>query len=110
MYTKSIIQQTVEMFEAKNSFKTAIESLMEKYNIEDSVFIFNKGMMHEVVNGYFVVENEYNNISEAISNCNISTMGVRIMGNKFQIGTIHNKIAECESNKPIFDLTRLEEI
>ena len=31
MYTKSIIQQTVESLRAKENFKMAIENLMEKY-------------------------------------------------------------------------------
>ena len=39
---------------AKDSLRTAIEQLMEKYNIEDSVFVLKNGFMHEVVEGYFV--------------------------------------------------------
>ena len=42
MYTKSIIQQTIEALRAKDNFRAAIESLMEKYNIEDSVFVLKK--------------------------------------------------------------------
>ena len=108
MYTKSIIQQTVEAMQAKAAFKNSIEALMEKYNIEDSVFAFHNGTMHEVVEGYFVTEKEFDNISEAISACDINSMGIRVMGNNFQVGTLHNKISECTSDKKVFDLKRLE--
>lgn len=110
MFTKSIIQQTVEAFQTKNQFKSAIAQLMEKYNIEDSVFVFRNGSMHEVVEGYFVTENNYDNLDEAISACNVNTMGIRIMGTKYQTGTIHNKISECSTDKQVFDLKRLENV
>lgn len=110
MYTKSIIQQTVERLQTKNQFKGAIAQLMEKYNIEDSVFVFRNGSMQEVVEGYFATENDYDNLDEAVSNCDINTMGIRIMGTKFQTGTIHNKISECSADKQVFDLKRLEDV
>lgn len=110
MFTKSIIQQTVEAMQIKNDFRTAIENLMEKYNIEDSVFVFYNGMMHEVVEGYFVTENEFTNLAEAISACNIETMGVRIIGTTFQIGAIYEKLSECADDKKVFDITRLTEV
>lgn len=110
MFTKSIIQQSVESMQVKSNFKIAIEQLMEKYNVEDSVFVFKNGTMHEVVEGYFVTENEYDNLNTAISECNINTMGIRIMGNNFQTGTIHTKISECAKEKKIFDLRRLQNV
>lgn len=110
MFTKSIIQQTVESMQMKNNFKSAIEQLMERYNIEDSIFAFKNGLMQEVVDGYFVVENEYDNLNAAISECNINTMGIRIINNTFQVGTIHTKISECATDKPIFDIKKLESI
>ena len=111
MYTKSIIQQTVEAIRAKDSFKTSIENLMEKYNIEDSVFVLKNGFMNEVVEGYFVTENEYDNLDEAMSNCDVNTMGIRIIGNVFHTGKIYNRLSECvDSNKKVFDLKRLENV
>lgn len=110
MYTKSIIQQTVEAIRAKDNFKTGIEQLMERYNIEDSVFVLKNGFMHEVVEGYFVTENEYTDLNEAMSNCDINTMGIRIIGNRFQTGKIHNRLSECANDKKVFDLKRLEDV
>lgn len=112
MYTKSIIQQNVENLKAKNNFRTAMESLMDKYTIEDSVFIADKsGNIFEATMGYFVVDNEYNNIQEAISSCNINNMCVRIINNeKFQVGTLNMSLNECDKTKNVFDLSRLENV
>lgn len=111
MYTKSIIQQTVESLKAKDSFRVAIENLMERYNIEDSVFVLKNGFLHEAVEGYFEVENTYDSIDKAVSECNINVMGIRIMNNKlFQTGKLHKSITECAPDKQVFDLDRLENI
>lgn len=110
MYTKSIIQQRVESLRAKDNFRVAIEQLMEKYNVEDSVFVMNNGYLQEVVEGYFVVEQEFDVLAEAVSACDMSVMGIRVMGNKYQTGSIHNRISECADDKKVFDLSRLEDI
>lgn len=110
MYTRSVIQQIAENVKAKDNFKVAIMQLMEKYNIEDSVFILKNGFLHEVVEGYFATEAEFNNLNEAISACDINTMGIRVMGNSFQTGKVHNRLSECADDKKVFDLKRLEDI
>lgn len=110
MYTKSIIQQTIEKLHAKDNFRVALEQLMEKYNIEDSVFVMKNGVLHEAVDGYFTIENNYETLNEAISNCDITCMGIRILGGIFQTGKIHSRISECENGKMIFDLSRLENV
>lgn len=108
MFTKSIIQQTVEKLRVKENFKSAIENLMEKYYIEDSVFVLNNGKLHEVVEGYFETEYVYDNLDKAINECDINTMGVRVMGNVFQTGKIYNTLTECSDKNSVFDLKRLE--
>ena len=65
MYTKSIIQQTVEALRVKENYRAAIENLMERYNIEDSVFVLKNGFLHEAVSGYFAVENIYDSLEKA---------------------------------------------
>lgn len=110
MYTKSIIQQTVEALRAKDNFRVAIEQLLEKYNIEDSVFVMKNGTLYEAVDGYFVVENNYESLNEAVSNCDMRCMGIRVLGGIFQTGKIHNQISECEQGKRVFDLSRLEDV
>lgn len=110
MYTKSVIQQIAENVKAKDNFKAAIMQLMEKYNIEDSVFVLKNGFLHEVVEGYFATEMDFNNLDEAISACDVNTMGIRVMGNKFQTGKVHNRLSECTDDKKVFDLKRFEAI
>ena len=111
MYTKSIIQQTIEVLRAKENYKAAIENLMARYNIEDSVFVLKNGFLHEAVEGYFTVESIYDSLEKAISECDINTMGIRVMNNKiFQTGKIHRNISECDADKTVFDLDRLEDI
>ena len=110
MYTKSIIQQTAETIRSKSNFKAAIVQLMEKYNIEDSVFVLKNGFLHEVVEGYFATESDFTNIDEAMSACDINTMGIRVTGNRFQTGKVHTALSECAADKKVFDLRRLEDI
>lgn len=110
MYTKSLIQQTVEAIRAKDNLKAGIEQLMEKYNIEDSVFVLKNGFLHEVVEGYFVTEGEFDVLAEAVSNCDINSMGIRVIGESFQTGKIHSTISECAKDKKVFDLKRLENV
>lgn len=110
MYTKSIMQQTAEMIKVKNNFKAAIENLMEKYNIEDSVFIFNKGTLCEATEGYFTVTKEYDNLMTAVSESNINDP-IRVINNTiFQTGNIYSTLTECKDADKVFDLNRLETI
>lgn len=111
MNTKSIIQQIFEAFQLKNTFKIALEKLMDKYTIEDSVFLFKNGTLHEATEGYFEVEKEFDSLNEAISNCNVHTNGIRVTNNsKFTVGSIRKTISECNSEAQVFDLDRLENI
>lgn len=105
MFTKSKIQQILEAREVKNQFMESLQYLMEKYNIEDSIFSYS-GKLVEVTKGYFEVGEEYSNIKEAIANYK-DGMGIRVMNNKtFQLGNIHLLISECDKNKTIMDIDR----
>lgn len=111
MYTKSLIQQNVELLKAKDAYRSSIERLMEKYNIEDSVFVFKNGQIYEAVEGYFEVENIYDSIEKAVSECNIYNSCIRVMNNSsFQIGKLHRTLSECKEDSQVFDLDRLEEV
>lgn len=110
MYTKSIIQQTIDKLHKKDSFRIALEGLMDKYNIEDSVFIFKNDNIREVVEGYFVTYSEFDNISEAISDCDVDSMAIRVIGDTFQVGKVNTNISECEKDKNVFDLQRLKNV
>lgn len=111
MYTKSLIQQNLEIFQLKENFNEGISSLMEKYNIEDSIFVISGGSVKELTKGYFVVEKEYDNINDAIRNCNINTQGIRIIeNNKFSVGTIYSNLSKCPKNSNILDVELYEDV
>lgn len=111
MYTKSLIQQKLEAIQVKENFRVAIENLMEKYNIEDSIFVIQGNIIKEATNGYFNVESEYDSLDKAVSECDVTTMGIRVMNNKkFQTGKLYKTISECDNNKSVFDIDRLETI
>lgn len=111
MQTKSNIQLIKEAINLRNSFKDSLNNLMDKYNIEDSVFTFNNGLMYECTNGYFEVVNEYDNITEAVCNIDIKTQAIRVINNtSFQVGIVHSILSECSANNKVFDLKRLENI
>ena len=108
MYTKSIIQQTVEAIRAKENFKAAIENLMEKYNIEDSVFVLKNGFIHEAVEGYFNVDFVYDSLDKAISESDSNNLAIRVMNNKvFQTGKLYSTLSECKEDASVLDLYRL---
>lgn len=109
MQTKSIIQLTKEAIERQEAFRDSISFIMNKYIIEDSVFIWNNGLV-ECTEGYFEVIGEYKNLNEAIKEVSSkSYTGIRILNNTdFQVGIIHTKISECNEDNKIFDIKRLE--
>ena len=107
MYTKSTIHQIREGFEIANNFRNSLNDIMEKYTIEDSVFIFRNNQLFEATSGYFECCNEYDNIMDAVRDCygNYNTMGIRVIDNKtFETGKIYKTISECNHEKKILDI------
>lgn len=113
MQTKSNIQLIREAIERKEAFKTSISNIMEKYNIEDSVFTWKNGLL-ECTNGYFEVISEHSSLDEAVKEATsifTLTSGIRVINNTdFQVGIIRNKISECDDNTKVFDIKRLENV
>ena len=51
---------------------------------------------------------EYDDINEAIRNCNVTSMGIRIIGNKhYQTGYIRKMLSECKGDT-VLDINVLE--
>ena len=104
MQTKSNIQLVKEALQYKESFKESLTTLTDKYLVENSTFSFN-GSLNEVVNGYFVVENEYDSLIEAMGNLTPGE-SVRIINNdKFQIGGVYEKLSDTPEDKTVIDLS-----
>ena len=110
MYTKSKIQMINEMIQARNEFKSVLEEIMDKYNVEDSIFTYTNNRVVEVVDGYFVPQNEYSTVEEAINNCGVN-MGIRIQNNKnFVVGNIYEMLSMCQNSSNVLNINKLEEI
>lgn len=110
MYTKSKIQMIRESIEIANDYKDSLISLMDKYNIEDGIFIYKNHQTFEVTRGYFVENNEYNNIKDAIIACSgdFEHNGIRIINNqRFIVGNIKMMLSECSKDTKIFDIHQL---
>lgn len=111
MQTKSNIQLIKESIQLKNSIKESLNNIMDKYTVEDSVFMWRNGL-NECTQGYFEVVSEFENLNEAIAVLNVNTQGIRILNNTtFQVGNIYSSIVECkDSTNQILDINLLETI
>ena len=95
MNVVSNIHNMLNFIETKSEFKEGLNNLMEKYNVEDSIFSYNNGIVNEVCRGYFVENTEYNSLDEAISNMNNLNQCIRIINNeKFVLGDVHTTLNE----------------
>ena len=107
MLTRSKIQLIKEGIELANSFKDNLNDIMDKYLIEDNIFVYRDNKVFEVTSGYFEVLKEFDNLNEAISFCNLNNSGVRIIDNsRFIIGKIHKVISECNRDNQILDIEK----
>jgi len=111
MQTKSNIQLIREGLALREASADNIKAFMEKYTIEDSYFGITRGMspkeikethtLSEYTRGYFVVEHEYTDIDEAISNMSLNHV-IRIIENKrFQIGKRFEKLSDVHGDNII---------
>ena len=111
MQTKSNIQLIKELITIKESAKNSLNNLMDKYTIEDSVFAFKNGIMYECTEGYFEVVSEYNTIDEAVKYADIKSQSIRVINNTtFQVCNVRTILSECDTDKKVFDLNRLESV
>lgn len=113
MWTKSKIQLIKESLAMANDYREGLENLMDKYTIEDSVFMYKRNMAQEVTNGYFIEKSKHDTLLEAVRNCNceFEKYGIRIINNKeFVVGEIKQKLSECCETDKVFDINQLIEV
>ena len=101
MLTKSKIQLIREDFETLNDFQNGLKNLMEKYNIQDSIFGYSNNGVYEVSNGYFEVIKECDTLGDAVRECygSLDKKAIRIINNKFEVGELHSLRSECGEGK-----------
>ena len=105
MQTKSNIQHIVEKVKFLEKFEDELNSLQEKYIIENSIFTMGNELM-EVVKGYFVVDKEFDNLHEAIKSMINKGNAIRITENKYAIGNIYKTLSEYPENSKIYDIVK----
>jgi hypothetical protein len=113
MQTKSNIQLIREACELANYYRDGLVNLMEKYTIEDSIFVYRNGQVFEATKGYFEVTKEYDNIADAVRECwgNFGTMGIRIINNTdFEVGVLRNTLNECSKENKVLCIDNLETV
>jgi hypothetical protein len=102
-----------EACELANNYRDGLVNLMEKYTIEDSIFVYRNGQVFEATKGYFEVTKEYDNIADAVRECwgNFNTMGIRIVNNeRFEAGVIRQFLSECSKDNKVMCIDNLESI
>lgn len=110
MQNKSKIQLIQEKIARKHNFLDGLYHLMEKYTIEDSVFMYNGGVK-EVCKGYFEVIAENDSLQTSINEMADVNEAIRIINNeKFQLGIVHQFLNECTEGSQIFDIESIEEL
>lgn len=113
MLTKSKIQLVREKFESLNNFQDRLKELMEKFNIEDSIFVYKNNSVFEVTNGYFEIIKEYDNLADAMRECiiDLNNVGIRIKNNQtFIAGYIRKSLTECVEKSSVMDINSLSYI
>ena len=112
MLTKSKIQSIKEELEIANQYRESLNNLMDKYLIEDNIFIYKNSQLFESTSGYFIEKYIFDNLSDAVNAClaDFDQSGIRIINNeKFIVGNIKNLISECNRDEKIFDIQQLKE-
>lgn len=110
MFTKSIIQQQVELIQERAKFAGDINSLLESYRIIDGVFGVRQCNTFELSKGYFVEVKEFNSIDEAIKEMDQRSQAVRIIENRFILGDVYNNLNDIPSDKTVFSIEFLEDV
>jgi hypothetical protein len=111
MDTMSKIQKQRLLIESLGEFQTALNSMMDKYLIEDSIFIYKNSSLFEVTKGYFVQIGESEDLKEVLSMIkyeDYNKVGIRVLENeKFQLGWIKSSLYECSNDETVFDIDRM---
>ena len=86
---------------------------MDKYIIEDSIFIYKDGTVWEATQGYFEVINSSNDLKTSINEWvnNLQECAIRIIdNNQFEVGKLKNSLLECDKESNILDVSTLKYI
>lgn len=104
MYTKSLIQQKLELIQKRESFKESLNNVMNNYIIEDAFFGLSNNGMYEAVKGYFIEGKEYTNLDEAVREMKYDQV-IHVLENKtFVVGDLVSQLSNCPKEAHIYDV------
>lgn len=110
MFTKSLIQQQMEVIEERTNFEAQLNELLEAYNVEDSIFHQTSKGMEELTNGYFCEKSKFETLHEAIREMT-NNQAIRIIENQeFILGDIHYSLTNCMDSEKVYDVEFSENI
>ena len=109
MNTISNIQKFLQTVDAKERFKNSIYDIIENYSVQGNIFASDcNGNVIEAMTGYFVEEKEYSNLNECVKDMNINKQAVRVVENKFVLGTLERQLSSCNETKKVIDVQYLQ--
>lgn len=108
----SYIQKMINESNSVHDFRTEINNLNEKYNIENEVFgISENGKASTVHYGYLVVREELESLNEALSKFNDRHDAIYVIGkDKVLLGEHIPYLDESMKGKKVIDCDSLREI
>jgi hypothetical protein len=112
MWQKSLIQQQVELIQARVKFADDISKILESYTIDDGVFGLINNNTYELSRGYFIATKTFDNIYEATREMDQFNQAVRITNGKFILGNVYPtlNINEDFGDNKIFSIEYLDYI
>lgn len=110
MFTKSLIQQKLEMVRLLESFKKSLNGMMDQYIIENAFFGISNQGMYEATKGYFVASKEYDNLDEAVRDMKCNQFIQVLENKKFVVGDINSQLSNCPEESHVYDVEFLCEV
>lgn len=104
MNTKSAIQLVAEALEAKSNFFEGLKELLEKYDVQNNVFVWGSTLpYHELTEGYFGEVAQFDTIEKAAGDFNIFCQGLWINNGKYIVGNVYRNLSDVKEER-IIDL------
>lgn len=109
MNNRSNIQLQLESIHAKGEFAKQLHNILEKYDVQDTVFGIHRGL-YELSSGYFVESKTYDDLDLAIREME-NGQAIRVVESaKFILGDVYQNISDCPEDSHIFNIEYLEDV
>lgn len=101
--------------EIKECYTQQVTDFIEKYDTHNIIFCYNGRGLEELVEGYFEVVKEFDNVSEALKELS-PQMGIQIVGlenenRRYRLGYYRNAMNECTlSEAKVVNIKTLQDI